>query len=546
MSKRRKEPFLKIAPMGGVGEIGSNMTIYETKNEYLVIDYGILFPYEDFFDINYLIVNTENLNPNKKITLFITHGHEDHIGAVPHFLSKYQEAKVYAPQFAANLIKRKLERNKINHKINIYTQDDVITFDGYEIHPVHVTHSIPDTYGIVIKDKENRFASLFISDFKFDLNPLYEKAFNFKKIASLFNGAQRRLCFLDSTNILVPHKTYSESELVDDLKQLLSKEKRSFVTLFSSNVFRLKTILNIAKDLGKVVVPVGRSIYNYLEVAHETGIINLNDVPIKKVDEITDFNSSKIIAVLTGCQGDFLGALRRVTSGDHKEFKLGNNDQVIFSSKAIPGNSKKIARIYNDITAAGAEVITASDYKIHASGHPGKEDLKQLLQHILPTDYFPIHGEVYFLKKHYEFINANYSFIPHKLLNFDEIHFEEDFSFKVINSPKNTESIEPVIIHGNGLELERKKVSERRKLACNGLILVSINKKNKKFILDSKGLPDCVFQYESTFNQVLGDYFFNELKNKESDQLAEQARIKVRQLYNNILGYKPITIVHVL
>ena len=161
-----------------MGEIGSNMTIcYETENEYLIIDYGILFPYEDFFDINYSIANTENLDPKKKITLFITHGHEDHIGAVPHFLRKFPETNVYAPNFAAALIRRKLEQRKTAYKLNVYTEDDIIAFDEYEIHPVHVTHSIPDTFGVIVKDKKNEFSSLFISDFKYDENPLYEGTF---------------------------------------------------------------------------------------------------------------------------------------------------------------------------------------------------------------------------------------------------------------------------------------------------------------------------------------------------------------------------------
>lgn len=532
--------------MGGVGEIGSNMTVFETENEYLIIDYGILFPYEDFFDINYLIVNTSQLKSSKKITLFITHGHEDHIGAVPHFLSQYNNVTLYAPAFAANLIRKKLERRKISQNITIYEEDDIINFDQYELHPVHVTHSIPDTYGLILKDKDNEFSTLFISDFKFDLNPLYEKPFNYQKIVTLFNCAKKRLCFLDSTNILVNDKTTSESELVDDLTTLLSREKRSFVTLFSSNIFRLRTILQIAKDLGKSIVPVGRSVSSYLDAAHETGIINLNNEPIKTLEEVNDYNSNNIIGVLTGCQGDFLGAIRRVSSGDHKEFKFGKNDQVIFSSKAIPGNSKKIARIYNDITATGAEVITASDYKIHASGHPGKKDLKELLEHIKPTDYFPIHGEVYFLKKHYEFIQENFNFTPHELGNFDEIHLDDHFDFKVVSNPQKDDKTQPIIIHGNDLELERTKVSERRKIACNGAIFVSIDKKKKSYILESKGLPDFITKYDDAFDKIFKDYFFNELKNKDAITTSESARIKVRQTFNNILGYKPITVVHVL
>lgn len=542
MSKKKSSSILSITPCGGVGEIGSNMTVFETEESYLIVDYGILFPYEDFFDINYLIVNTDNLDYNKKTTLFITHGHEDHIGAVPHILTKFTNVQVYAPAFAATLIRRKLEYRKIICPISIYVEDDIIPFGIFDIHPIHVTHSIPDTFGLILKDKHEELAILFISDFKYDLSPLYEKPFNIEKTKELFNNANKRICLLDSTNILVHGKTTSESELEHDLELLLKQNRRSFVTLFSSNIFRVKTILEIAKKYNKYVVPVGRSISSYLDAAHENKIVNLSEEPIKDIKEFDKHDDPRIIGLLTGCQGDHFGALRRISSRDHKEFKLDVGDQVIFSSKPIPGNSKKISRIYNAITSQGAEVITDRDYKIHASGHPGQEDLKQLLSEINPTDYIPIHGETYFLKKHFDFIEENYDFTPHLLSNFDQIIINDDYTFRTAT----TEPTEPEIIHGQDLILEREKVSERRKMACNGSVFISISQKNKKIVLQTKGLPTFSENYTDTFLNLLKDCAFNENKNKASDIVAEKTRIKCRQLYNNVLGYKPIAIVQVI
>ena len=542
MTQNDFNSVLRITPHGGVGEIGSNMTIFEIEDEYLVIDYGILFPYEDFFDINYLIVNTDNLDPNKKLTLFVTHGHEDHIGAIPHLVKKFPKIQIHAPAFAASLIRSKLERRKISCRINVYSEDDIIDFGDFEIHPVHVTHSIPHTFGVIVKDKKDMLSILFISDFKYDLNPLYEKPFNIEKIKKLFNNSKRKIAMLDSTNILVDGKTISESDLVDDLEHLLSKNKRSFVTLFSSNIFRVKTILEIAKKHGKVIVPVGRSITHYLEAANENGLVDLEKEPIKDLSELNNYEESKIIGLLTGCQGDFLGALRRIASREHKEFKLQVGDQVIFSSKPIPGNSKKISRIYNEITAQGAEVITDKDYKIHASGHPGQTDLKELLSELTPTDYIPIHGETYFLKKHFDFIQDNYSFIPHLLHNFSSIHINHNYDL----SFTEVEETLPEIIHGQDLVLEREKISERRKMACNGTIFISLNLKGKKISVETKGLPVFVENYASQFQDILKNCAFNDNKNKPSDVVAEKTRIKCRQIYSNILGYKPITIVHAL
>lgn len=518
------------------------MTVFETENEYFIIDYGILFPYEDFFDINYLIVDLSSLDRDKKTTLFFSHGHEDHIGAVTHIVGYFTDITFYAPRFATALIRKKLGERNIAQKITTYREDDVLSFSGFEVHPVHVTHSIPDTFGIIIKSKDNSLGLLFISDFKYDLKPLYEKPFNTQKIIDLFTICDTRYCFLDSTNILSDSKTTSESELVDDLDHLLSRPKRTFVTLFSSNIWRLRTILELAKKYKKKVVPVGRSIRSYLEVANEVGILELDESVLRDLNDITNYKDPNLIVLLTGCQGDFLGALRRVSSGDHKQFKFTENDQILFSSKPIPGNEKKISRICNDISEKGTDILTVKDYLIHASGHPGKVDLKELVSQIKPTHYIPIHGEVYFLHKHIDFIKENTNAIPILMGNFDKLTIYTDATYTITAQ----EVKEPILIHGKSLEIERERISERRKMACNGSIFLSLSKKSRSLSLSYKGLPNFVDQYEETFYDMLSEYAFNDLRNKPEDEMAEKLRIKTRQLYYNILGYKPTTSVHVL
>jgi ribonuclease J len=533
--------LLKIIPLGGVGEIGSNITVFETENHYLAIDYGILFPYEEFFDLNYLIVDTSLISEDKKIVLFITHGHEDHIGAVHHFIKKYPSTILYAPPFAATLIRRKFESRNIQHIINVYEEDFELYIDDITLHPVHVTHSIPDTFGVILVNEKRDYSILFISDFKVDYNPVFEKPININKIEQLFNHSKKRLCFLDSTNILLKDKTKSESDLIPDIEMLISKPNRSFITLFSSNIFRLKIILNAARKFNKIVVPIGRSFEHYLDAANTNEIINISDEPIKKIEEIKDYENTKYVYLLTGCQGDHLGALRRIASNEHRELKFKTGDNVIFSSKPIPGNSKKISRIYNDITLQGANVITDKDYLIHASGHPGQDDLHLLLKTIQPTDYFPIHGEDYFLKKHIEFIHSNYKFKAHLISNFIQIQLLENHEFLF----SQLESKEPILIHGNDLEIEREFISERRKLACNGLIVIFISRKDASFKLTYRGLPIHVQNYIDTFHDILHEFIFIHSKNKQNDILQEDVRIKTRQMFNNILGYKPISIVEI-
>ena len=534
----KSDPILSIKLLGGVDEIGSNMTVLETKKEYFIIDYGILFPNDEVFDLNYLIVDFSDLDEKKKTTLFITHGHEDHIGAITHIVNYFFNFKVYAPDFAANLIRKKLIQRKFTSPIKVYTDKDVINFDGFKVHPIHVTHSIPQTHGIVVTGKS--LSVLFISDFKYDLNPLYEKAFDIEKVKELFNKEQMRICLLDSTNILNPGKTDSERDLLDDIDHLLSQKRRTFVTLFSSNIYRLRTFFEVAKKHNKKISAVGRSIYNYLEAAQQSKIFNYEDYNFSGEKSVSSPNSDDLVVFLTGSQGDFMGALKRLANNDHKTFKFKEGDQVIFSSKPIPGNEKKISNIYNDITALGADIVTSRDYKVHASGHPGQEDLKQLLSNLNPTHYIPIHGETYFLKKHAEFAKKELGLNSYFLGNFDTLNITENHELEITSSEKK----EPILIHGNYLEIEKDKISQRRKLASLGVVFITLDTKKKAFDMTYQGLPDSINEHVDVIQNLIKGCAYNEHKNSPSDKRNEGVRIKARQAFSQFLGYRPVVIVH--
>ncbi len=526
--------------MGGVGEIGSNMTVLELQNEMVIIDYGILFPYDDFFDINYLIVDTTELQKTeKKITLFITHGHEDHIGAIYHFLMDFPQATVYAPNFARTLILKKLLKRKMQHEINLYDENTALDFENFQLHPIHVTHSIPDTFGLIFQNTDLGFSLLFISDFKIDMNPLYEEAFNTEKIKKLFSKTNKNLAMIDSTNILVPGHTPSESDLTPDLEDIISGNKRTFITMFSSNIYRLKNILSLAKKHGRTITTIGQSIRFYLESAEESGLINLEDYNIKDIDSISNYNDPKLLFIVTGSQGEFLGATKRIVNGDQKHVTLNENDCFVFSSKPIPGNEKKIYQLYNELALKNVELINFMSKKIHASGHPAQEDLKYLVSNINPTDYIPIHGETLFLRKHVEFINDNFPQInTHFLTNFQGILLKGDkLSFFEVSQ------CDPLLIHGNGITIERERISERRKLACNGLVSICVNSKTKSIKIETKGLPVSADEHKYTVTDLVDYTIFHEYKKRDHDFVTEQARIKIRKFYKELLGYKPITLV---
>lgn len=530
---------LKIYPMGGVAEIGSNITIFEFENAILAIDYGILFPYEDFFDINYLIVDTQSLKKSEKpITLFITHGHEDHIGAVVHFLQEFPRTKLYAPRLATELIKAKIFKAGFSFEIETYTEDLEISFDEYTLRPVHVTHSIPDTFGVILH-KQEELAFLFISDFKYDLNPCFEKPFNTEKIKQYFTKAKRSIAFLDSTNILNPDKTLSENDILEDLEKIIARKQRTFITLFASNIYRVHNLLLLAKKHQRKVCFIGRSLHFYLESAHNVGILNKEDFPIIELDAIENYTDPNLMFIVTGSQGEHLGATKRISNGDQKHITLSEKDIFVFSSKAIPGNEKKIYRLINKLSDSNVEVITSRDMQVHASGHPGQKDLAELLKEIQPTDLIPIHGETYFLRKHIDFAAKNFPQIKtHFITNFDLIMFKNGEMKIIDNAPTD-----PIIIHGNNIPIEREKISERRKLACNGLIVVTINHKSKNINITTNGLPNEFAGALPDLRELTHYTVFQEFKNRDYDYVTEKVRIKARNFANGKLGYKPITIV---
>lgn len=530
--------YLKISPIGGVGQIGSNCTLFETAKCKILIDCGILFPRESVFDINYLIPNLANLSAID--ALIITHGHEDHIGAVIHYVAALPNVKIYAPKFAKELILYKLEQNKMTKEV--FDLESHV-FEDIEVDSFHVNHSIPNTKGIIIKHIKLDTAVTFISDFKVDSTLKYEPLFDFSKLESLKNF-KNRLALLDSTNILSKnYSTPSENDLIPNLYQIISQcIGITYLTTFASNIYRIQSVIDIARELGRVVIPHGRSMERYIEVALNTGFLTGSDI-IKSSDD-TSVKKKKIV-LLSGCQGEFRGALKRVVSRQDSKFKLTSEDYVIFSSKAIPGNEKEISLIYNEITEQGANLYTAERYLVHVSGHPGVNDLKQVYLALVPTHSFPIHGESFFLKEHVDFIKRE-NLCPHSqmILNGDEIIITQ----KEIKINKPSEVLEPILIHGKNIEIEKSQISQRRKLASLGLVVVSfslesITKFKPTCDISLQGLPLAMENNVETFKKHLFEQFAL-IKNLPIEDKKEKLRIFTRKYFEHNLGYRPIAIIH--
>ncbi len=527
---------LSITPIGGVGQIGSNMTLVSSEETTVLIDAGILFPYEDFFDINYLIPNLSFIEtaPN---ALIITHGHEDHIGAIVHVLTQFPEMEIYAAPFAKALIEFKLKDAQLNRHINTYRESDQIAINDLLIDPIHVNHSIPETFGLHFSHRSYPWSVFFVSDFKVDPKSPYELPFNFSKLHKLSHSKTHRILLCDSTNILSRNlKTPSEGDLINDLDSILSLDGRIFASFFASNIHRLQTFINLAYQHKKKCVLYGGSLLKYSQIALQQGLLKdpHNVLTEAKSVKASDEN---LLVLCSGCQADFRGSFRRVIFGEDTIFKPTKDDRFIFSSKPIPGNEKKIGLLYNKLAQLGAHIITADDYHIHASGHPGKEDIKQLIDLYSPQTLIPIHGESLFIRKYEEHIAKNHPKIKSRILfNFDTYIEDTD---EIIQR----EALEPIIIHGRYLTLEKNHLSERRKLACNGILFISFSmKKRSEISITPNGLPDLVLTQIDSFKEVLVERL---LASKLSgDALAEESRIFARQYFAHHLGYKPMTFVH--
>lgn len=530
-------------PIGGVSEIGSNHTLLRAGDVDVIVDCGILFPHEDAFDINYLIPDFSYIEEERLKAVVITHGHEDHIGALIHLLALFPDIPIHTTPFTQKLIQRKCEERKISPNFVIYEENTVMRFGSMVIHPVHVTHSIPETFGLFIHDDQNKWGAFYASDFKFDLAPTREAPFNLDKLRSLMGTCEKNAFFIDSTNALVPGKTPSESELSHDLESLISRpNERLFITMFASNVHRMGLLFELAIKYKRRIVVMGRSMDNYARAGAETGHLGVS------VDELlqpnqTEKGQGRFLILVSGCQGDFMSALRRLAHNEDSTFKLGKDDLVVFSSKVIPGNEKNISRIINKITETGAEVVSAYDKHIHASGHPAQLDLKEMVAATLPHVYFPIHGETFFLRRHAEFIGSAFPAITTQVIsNWTEVNFSDDGQFKVI-----THSVlEPILIHGRDMMIERSQISQRRKLATLGIVFVSVDRIRGLCKLTSLGLPLSAQALIPKAEALVMTKIREDLHHRAEDYASEQIRIAVRQFFNHALGYKPVTEVHLL
>ena len=390
----------KVFALGGLGEVGKNMYCVMHNNEIIITDAGMTFPEGELMGVDYVIPDVSFLkkNENKIKALFITHGHEDHIGGIPFLLQTVNIPLIYAPNQAVGLIRKKLEERNIQYKnLIIYDESTKVKFKNIEVEFFRTTHSIPDSHGICITTPNGRIVTT--GDFKFDLTPIGPMA-NLYKMAEIGKKGVT-LLLSDSTNALNEGMSKSESKVDDALYEILKKEKgRVIIATFASNIYRLKHIVDNCKKTGRKITTFGRSMENNLEISIQGGYIKNKDIFVS-AEEANHLPPDKVCLLCTGSQGEPLAALSRIANGSHRQISLKPDDIVVFSSSAIPGNALSISRTINKLYLKGVKVYTNTSLSdVHTSGHAYEEELKLMIRLMNPTYIMPFHGEYRMLKRH--------------------------------------------------------------------------------------------------------------------------------------------------
>ncbi len=400
-SKAEPKP-IKVSFLGGLNEVGKNMTLFEYGEDMFLVDCGLAFPDQDMLGVDLVLPDFTYVerNADRIRGIVITHGHEDHIGGLPYLL-KVLNVPVYGTKLTVGLIQGKLREHGLlnSASLNVIKPGDVITLGGFTVEAIHVNHSIPDALGLAIRCEGGTI--VHTGDFKIDTTPIDGGMMDLGRLAEI--GQEGVLCLMsDSTIAERPGFTESERKVGESFETLFRKagNNRIIVATFSSNIHRVQQIMNVAASLGRKVALVGRSLENVVSISAELGYLNIPEGIVIDINMINRYPADKLVIITTGSQGEPMSALTRMAFSDHRKVEIHPNDYVIISATPIPGNEKTVSRVVNELMKLGADVVYEKMYEVHVSGHACQEELKMIMGIVKPKYFIPVHGELKHLRKH--------------------------------------------------------------------------------------------------------------------------------------------------
>lgn len=491
MAPQRTQQNIRITPLGGLGEVGRNMMVLEYQGKLLVIDMGFRMPEEDMPGIDYIIPNIASLKGKEKAILgiLITHGHYDHIGAIPYFMSQLGNPPIYAGNLARAIILKRQDDFPNQPKLRITTIKDAMRFrlGPFEIEAFRQNHNITDNFGFLIKTPLGNI--VHTSDFKFDPNPVNEPPTNMEKL-KLMGKKNILLLMSDSTNAEEPNHSLSEKTIMENLEQIFKKAQGRIITAtFASLINRIQQIITLSEKYGRKVALEGYSMRTNVEISKQLGYIKAKQRTILKTKELLSYPDSKITIVGTGAQGEERAMLMRIANREHSHVKIQKGDTIIFSSSVIPGNERSVQFVKDQLYRQGANVFHYKMLDIHASGHANQDELKEMLDMLRPKFLLPIHGQFSMLVNHGD-LAVKWGMAEKQVVVAE--------NGQVISLTKNHMAIEKqgvqanyVMVDGLGVgDVGEVVLRDRQNLAKDGMfvIIAIVDKKTGKV----RGSPDII------------------------------------------------------
>jgi len=542
------EPYVTLTPLGGLGEIGMNCMALETADSMVLVDCGLMFPDDYLLGVDVVIPCLDFIieRQDKLKGIVLTHGHEDHIGALP-WLMKRVNVPLYSSEFTLALIHRKLEEHGLAETIDLHPVKgrDTVELGDFTFHFFRVCHSIIEGFGLGIETPIGKM--VHTGDFKIDQNPMDGHATDLEAFQDFSKDGVTLLCS-DSTNVERDGFALTEREIKASLNDIVQRAPgRILVTLFSSHIQRIQEIFDLAKKFGKRVAVSGKSIASNIEIAKNLGHLHFSEKNYCELEDLPGLQDSETVLILTGSQGEPLSALSRLSRGEHRQLNIHQGDTVIMSSRFIPGNTKAITKVINDLYRMGAEVLYKKVQAIHASGHAHKEELRIMFDTVRPKFFIPVHGEYRHLLMHTK-LAKECGVAPERTIIREDgqpITFFKD-SIRL----EETIKAESLLVDGKGVgDVGQTVIKERQILGGEGLVIVVlvVDPGDRGIVLGPQILSKG-FIFEQHLSHILEDAkeivldVYENIDPRDTRKLKERIRSSLRRYFKKILGRDPIVV----